>query len=70
MAKSLECLDLEGPLERLTHRPPQTLVALTRETIVNLALKAVRRIQSGSRLGWLGWPFSCIPIFEPKGNKK
>ena len=69
MARSLECIDFDGPLERLTHRPPQSLVALCREKIVLLALKAVRRIQSGSRLGWLGWPFTCIPNFEPKGFK-
>ena len=69
MAKSLDCLD-HDPLERLTHRPPQRLVSLCRENIVLLALKAVRRIQSGSKLGWLGWPFTCIPNFEPKAFKR
>ena len=67
MARSLECLEIDSSLERLTHRPPQSLVSLCREKIVLLALKAVRRIQNGSRLGWLGWPFTCIPNFEPKG---
>lgn len=58
------------PLDKVSHRPPQSLVSLCREKIVLLALKAVRRIQSGSRLGWLGWPFTCIPNFEPKAYKR
>ena len=45
-------------------------VSLCREKIVLLALKAVRRIQSGSKLEWLGWPFTCIPNFEPKAFKR
>ena len=35
-----------------------------------MSLRAVRRIQSGGRLGWLGWPFTCIPNFEPKAFKR
>ena len=45
-------------------------MSLCREKIVLLALKAVRRIQSGSKLEWLGWPFTCIPNFEPKAFKR
>ena len=35
-----------------------------------MALKAVRRIESGNPLGWLGWPFTCIPNFEPIAYKR
>lgn len=70
MAENLLLDETVNPLERLTHRPPETLVALCREKIVLMALKAVRRIQSGSRLGWLGWPFTCIPNLEPKAFKR
>lgn len=56
--------------EAVTRRPPQTLQQLCRERIVLSALKAVRRIQSGLRLPWLGWPFTCIPNLDPKAIRK
>ena len=60
------CYPLSYENEELSLRPPLSLLQLCRERIVLMALKAVRRIQSGGRLGWLGWPFTCIPNFEPK----
>ena len=58
------------PWEEISHRPPLSLLQLCRERIVLMSLRAVRRIQSGGRLGWLGWPFTCIPNFEPKAFKR
>ena len=56
-------------LENVNHRPPKTLQNLTREKIVEMALIAVNRIQTGLRNSWLGWPLQFLPNlpnFEPK----
>ena len=66
----MACYQLSLDEYDISHRPPSSLLQLCRERIVLLALKAVRRIQSGGRLGWLGWPFTCIPNLEPKAFKR
>ena len=61
--------DLDYHLEMLNRRPPQTLQILARERIVEMALIAVNRIQTGLRNSWLGWPLQFLPNlpnFEPK----
>ena len=55
----------------LNRRPPPTLQNLSREKIVDMALVAVNRIQTGLRSTWLGWPLTFLPHhtysnFEPK----
>ena len=55
----------------LNRRPPPTLQNLSREKIVDMALVAVNRIQTGLRNTWLGWPLQFLPHhtysnFEPK----
>ena len=60
-------------LENVNRRPPQTLQTLAREKIVEMALVAVNRIQTGLRNSWLGWPLQFLPNlpnFEPKVVKK
>ena len=66
----MACYQLSSLEDDISHRPPSSLLQLCRERIVLLSLKAVRRIQSGGRLGWLGWPFTCIPNLEPKAFKR
>ena len=61
--------NLDYHLEMLNRRPPQTLQILARERIVEMALIAVNRIQTGLRNSWLGWPLQFLPNlpnFEPK----
>ena len=61
--------NLDYDLEMLNRRPPQTLQILARERIVEMALIAVNRIQTGLRNSWLGWPLQFLPNlpnFEPK----
>lgn len=62
MAKRCEVVNL---------RPPETLLNLSRERMVGMALEAVKGIQGGFSLASLGplgdrWPFTCIPNFETK----
>ena len=59
-------------IENLNRRPPQCLQILAREKIVEMALIAVNRIQTGLRNSWLGWPLQFLPNlpnFEPKVTK-
>ena len=61
--------NMEYDLENLNRRPAQTLQILAREKIVEMALVAVNRIQTGLRNSWLGWPLQFLPNlpnFEPK----
>ena len=60
---------MDYDLENLNRRPAQTLQILAREKIVEMALVAVNRIQTGLRNSWLGWPLQFLPNlpnFEPK----
>ena len=62
---------MDYELENLNRRPPPTLQNLAREKIVEMALIAVNRIQTGLRNTWLGWPLQFLPHhtysnFEPK----
>ena len=62
---------MDYDLENLNRRPAQTLQILAREKIVEMALVAVNRIQTGLRNSWLGWPLQFLPNlpnFEPKVN--
>jgi hypothetical protein len=60
---------MDYDLENLNRRPAQTLQLLAREKIVEMALVAVNRIQTGLKNSWLGWPLQFLPNlpnFEPK----
>ena len=61
--------NIDCELECVNRRPPETLQNLSREKIVEMALVAVNRIQTGLRNSWLGWPLQFLPNlpnFEPK----
>ena len=68
-ASSLTTYNMNFDLQNLNRRPAETLQILAREKIVEMALIAVNRIQTGLRNSWLGWPLQFLPNlpnFEPK----